>query len=64
MRVLLRYLTTLLLTATLACGSAAASPASRTLDLQEKDAGRTVQVRIGDTVRSKSAASRSIHPHL
>jgi hypothetical protein len=51
MRVLLPYLATPLLAATLARGSAAVSPASRTFDLQEKDAGRTVQVRIGDTVR-------------
>lgn len=57
MRVLLRYLATPLLAATLACGSAAVSPAGRTVDFGEKDAGRTVQVRIGDTVRMQLVES-------
>jgi hypothetical protein len=40
-----------LLIAAVACGSAAATPASRTINVVEKDAGTTVQVRAGDTVR-------------
>jgi predicted secreted protein len=40
-----------LLIAAVACGSAPAAPATRTVDLLEKDAGTTVQVRAGDTVR-------------
>jgi hypothetical protein len=46
-----RFLATPLLIATVACGSATAAPGSRTIDLVEKDAGSTVQVRAGDTVR-------------
>jgi len=46
-----RFLATPLLIAAVACGSAAAAPASRTVDLGEKDAGSTVQVRAGDTLR-------------
>lgn len=46
-----RFLAIPLLIAAVACGSAAAAPASRTIDLVEKDAGSTVQVRVGDTVR-------------
>jgi predicted secreted protein len=46
-----RFLATPLLIVAAACGSAAAAPASRTIDLVEKDAGSTVQVRAGDTVR-------------
>jgi hypothetical protein len=38
------------LIAAVACGSGPA-PGSRTIDLVEKDAGTTVQVRAGDTVR-------------
>jgi len=48
---LMRFLAAPLLVAMFACGSAAVAPAGRTVDLGEKDAGRTVQVRIGDTVR-------------
>jgi predicted secreted protein len=46
-----RFLSTSLLLAAVACGSAPPAPASRTVDLLEKDAGSTVQVRTGDTVR-------------
>jgi predicted secreted protein len=46
-----RFLATSLFVAAVACGSAPAAPASRTVDLLEKDAGTTVQVRAGDTVR-------------
>jgi len=46
-----RLLATPLLIAAVACGSATAAPASRTVDLAEKDAGSTVQVRAGDTLR-------------
>lgn len=46
-----RFLAVPLLIAAVACGSATAAPASRTVDLGEKDAGSTVQVRIGDSVR-------------
>jgi predicted secreted protein len=46
-----RFLATPLLIVAVACGSAAANPATRTIDLVEKDAGTTVQVRAGDTVR-------------
>jgi hypothetical protein len=46
-----RLLAIPLLVAATACGSAVAAPASRTVDLGEKDASSTVQVRMGDTVR-------------
>jgi hypothetical protein len=46
-----RFLGRPLLIVAVACGSAAATPASRTIDLVEKDAGSTVQVRAGDSVR-------------
>lgn len=48
---LIGFLATPLLMAAVACGSATAAPASRTVDLGEKDAGSTVQVRAGDTLR-------------
>jgi predicted secreted protein len=40
-----------------ACGSAAVAPAGRTVDLGEKDAGSTVQVRAGDTLRMQLVES-------
>ena len=46
-----RLLAAPLLIAAVACGGAAAAPASRTVDLAEKDAGTTVEVRAGDTLR-------------
>jgi hypothetical protein len=46
-----RLLSTPLLIAAVACGGAAAAPAARTVDLGEKDAGTTVEVRAGDTLR-------------
>ncbi|MHB8611803.1 MAG: hypothetical protein ACYDAL_05160 [Candidatus Dormibacteraceae bacterium] len=46
-----RLLATPLLIAAVACGSAAAAPPSRTIDLVEKDAGSTVHLRAGDMVR-------------
>jgi hypothetical protein len=46
-----RFLAIPLLIGAVACSSPAATPASRTIDLAEKDAGTTVQVRAGDTVR-------------
>jgi hypothetical protein len=48
---LMRLLAAPLLVAMFACGGAAVVPAGSTVDLGEKDAGRTVQVRVGDTVR-------------
>jgi hypothetical protein len=35
----------------LACGAATVTPAAQTVTLGEKDAGKTIQVRVGDTVR-------------
>jgi predicted secreted protein len=46
-----RLLAAPLLIAAVACGSAAVAPASHTVDLGEKDAGTTIQVRAGDTLR-------------
>src|SRR5450759_5888002 len=34
-----------------ACGAATAAPAAQTVTLGEKDAGRTIQVRVGDSVQ-------------
>ena len=52
-----RLLATPLLIAAVACGGATAAPASRTVDVGEKDAGSTVQVRAGDTLRMQLVES-------
>ena len=51
-----RLLTTPLLIAAVACGSATVAPAG-TVDLGEKDAGSTVHVKSGDTLRMQLVES-------
>lgn len=55
--VLKRFFATPLVLVAMACGSAPAAQASRTVDRMEKDAGTTVQVRAGDTVRVRLVES-------